>query len=98
VLDLCYVYFFFTRRRRHTRSKRDWRSDVCSSDLNIEESRLTKEFGSSNCSGSDPYRARARGILPGEDSASGAQPMRSCGPRSSRSEERRVGKEGDGAG
>src|SRR5699024_11450037 len=26
---------FFTSRRRHTRSKRDWSSDVCSSDLLI---------------------------------------------------------------
>src|SRR6266513_211160 len=25
--------FFFSSRRRHTRSKRDWISDVCSSDL-----------------------------------------------------------------
>src|SRR5438105_9709364 len=25
--------FFFSRRRRHTRSPRDWSSDVCSSDL-----------------------------------------------------------------
>src|SRR5699024_11652192 len=25
---------FFSSRRRHTRSKRDWSSDVCSSDLN----------------------------------------------------------------
>src|SRR5699024_11229198 len=25
--------FFFSSRRRHTRSKRDWSSDVCSSDL-----------------------------------------------------------------
>src|SRR5699024_11629099 len=29
---LCCV-FFFSSRRRHTRSKRDWSSDVCSSDL-----------------------------------------------------------------
>src|SRR5699024_11459807 len=28
------VSFFFSSRRRHTRSKRDWSSDVCSSDLN----------------------------------------------------------------
>src|SRR5699024_5243846 len=28
-----YVFFFFSSRRRHTRSKRDWSSDVCSSDL-----------------------------------------------------------------
>src|SRR5699024_11596696 len=27
------VCFFFSSRRRHTRSKRDWSSDVCSSDL-----------------------------------------------------------------
>src|SRR5699024_12040294 len=29
-----FVEFFFSSRRRHTRSKRDWSSDVCSSDLN----------------------------------------------------------------
>src|SRR5699024_12168329 len=29
--DLC----FFSSRRRHTRSKRDWSSDVCSSDLTV---------------------------------------------------------------
>src|SRR5699024_11312846 len=28
------ICFFFSSRRRHTRSKRDWSSDVCSSDLN----------------------------------------------------------------
>src|SRR5207249_6665552 len=28
-------YIFFSSRRRHTRSKRDWSSDVCSSDLNL---------------------------------------------------------------
>src|SRR5699024_11561992 len=28
-----YKHFFFSSRRRHTRSKRDWSSDVCSSDL-----------------------------------------------------------------
>ena len=26
--------FFFSSRRRHTRLRRDWSSDVCSSDLN----------------------------------------------------------------
>src|SRR5699024_12219766 len=29
----CAFCFFFSSRRRHTRSKRDWSSDVCSSDL-----------------------------------------------------------------
>src|SRR5699024_11329801 len=28
--------FFFSSRRRHTRSKRDWSSDVCSSDLYMD--------------------------------------------------------------
>src|SRR5699024_11835798 len=28
-------WFFFSSRRRHTMSKRDWSSDVCSSDLSI---------------------------------------------------------------
>src|SRR5437868_15475825 len=32
IITLCYI-FFFSSRRRHTRSKRDWSSDVCSSDL-----------------------------------------------------------------
>src|SRR5204863_1452559 len=29
------IYFFFSSRRRHTRSLRDWSSDVCSSDLTL---------------------------------------------------------------
>src|SRR5699024_5594778 len=29
--------FFFSSRRRHTRSKRDWSSDVCSSDLSLQQ-------------------------------------------------------------
>src|SRR5699024_11585757 len=37
---------FFSSRRRHTRSKRDWSSDVCSSDLtntNNEEANASSE-------------------------------------------------------
>src|SRR5438105_7391007 len=30
---ICFFFFFFSSRRRHTRSTRDWSSDVCSSDL-----------------------------------------------------------------
>src|SRR5204863_5290008 len=37
------VNFFFSSRRQHTRSLRDWSSDVCSSDLNYKEARLTKQ-------------------------------------------------------
>src|SRR5207249_8704699 len=32
-LLILFFLFFFSSRRRHTRSKRDWSSDVCSSDL-----------------------------------------------------------------
>src|SRR6478672_7295951 len=34
--SLCFFFFFFSSRRRHTRSDRDWSSDVCSSDLQGE--------------------------------------------------------------
>src|SRR5712664_4778462 len=36
-------FFFFSSRRRHTRSDRDWSSDVCSSDLG--RSILEREAG-----------------------------------------------------
>src|SRR5438105_11192032 len=32
--------FFFSSRRRHTRSTRDWSSDVCSSDLSVQSGLL----------------------------------------------------------
>src|SRR6266508_6361286 len=32
---LCFIVFFFSSRRRHTRLPRDWSSDVCSSDLSL---------------------------------------------------------------
>src|SRR2546421_7686686 len=35
-----FIIFFFSSRRRHTRSDRDWSSDVCSSDLR----RSTSDF------------------------------------------------------
>src|SRR5699024_11973908 len=40
--------FFFSSRRRHTRSKRDWSSDVCSSDLDcgsLGDARAAAEAG-----------------------------------------------------
>src|SRR5699024_11553005 len=39
------IFFFFSSRRRHTRSKRDWSSNVCSSDL-IAESEVDLRFNS----------------------------------------------------
>src|SRR6266496_386086 len=45
-----FFFFFFSSRRRHTRSLRDWSSDVCSSDLarvslEVPVSRLAKALG-----------------------------------------------------
>src|SRR6266513_4342087 len=42
------MFFCFSSRRRHTRSKRDWSSDVCSSDLidgvyDASETKLAQE-------------------------------------------------------
>src|SRR2546421_10058689 len=34
--ELVEFLFFFSSRRRHTRSDRDWSSDVCSSDLSLQ--------------------------------------------------------------
>src|SRR5699024_11359100 len=47
--------FFFSSRRRHTRSKRDWSSDVCSSDLNeVKTSR--NDYDELNEYGQEFYR------------------------------------------
>src|SRR5215471_13545571 len=40
------VFFFFSSRRRHTRSLRDWSSDVCSSDLTPDSGPLAYVPGS----------------------------------------------------
>src|SRR5699024_12051567 len=74
------VLFFFSSRRRHTRSKRDWSSDVCSSDLK-RGSVFESGYDQDRHPGTDRIRVRYRG---------------GCSSWQShvlRSEERRVGKE-----
>src|SRR5207249_6989129 len=52
--------FFFLSRRRHTRSKRDWSSDVCSSDL-VPPLSPTSEIGiGTHLDGSSPLGLDAR--------------------------------------
>src|SRR5207237_3849543 len=46
----CYLDFFFSSRRRHTRFKCDWSSDVCSSDLSLRDG-LTRYTWSPWCAG-----------------------------------------------
>src|SRR5690349_22511343 len=42
--QIFFFFFFFSSRRRHTRSLRDWSSDVCSSDLAIQFKKLNKDL------------------------------------------------------
>src|SRR2546421_7607684 len=69
--------FFFSSRRRHTRSDRDWSSDVCSSDLGARVSQFVEEPGAGVLV--QEIHPPIRLLIFGE------------GP--DRSEERRVGKE-----
>src|SRR5699024_12153405 len=76
------LIFFFSSRRRHTRSKRDWSSDVCSSDLTPERDILW---------GDGP------GYHFGESVTwCDMKHISESGTQVERSEERRVGKEGGG--
>src|SRR5438105_15352839 len=80
--------FFFSSRRRHTRSTRDWSSDVCSSDLTGAGEPLTSQRGDSVLSAwQTKTPARLHSPTPVSVHLS---PSLAC---SSRSEERRVGKE-----
>src|SRR5207249_5506191 len=47
--------FFFSSRRRHTRSKRDWSSDVCSSDLLLGCAELQAPMGADAANNANPY-------------------------------------------
>src|SRR2546428_7686874 len=38
------MFFFFSSRRRHTRSDRDWSSDVCSSDLELRDAQAIENL------------------------------------------------------
>src|SRR2546422_7020001 len=76
------LFFFFTRRRRHTRCSRDWSSDVCSSDLVAILRGLEGETRVL------PFPDRREHERAGDPVAIGAR-----GLRKTRSEERRVGKE-----
>src|SRR5699024_11382831 len=59
-LTLCYHFFFFSSRRRHTRSKRDWSSDVCSSDLDPRLPPARPELGAGVDHGCSPAAEQTR--------------------------------------
>src|SRR5438105_12663568 len=85
-----FFFFFFSSRRRHTRSTRDWSSDVCSSDLARRHAPQPwgREFRRSHSRAERP-RAPVAGNRPRVRAS--ARPQVSASQH--RSEERRVGKE-----
>src|SRR6266496_5603996 len=54
-----FFFFFFSSRRRHTRSLRDWSSDVCSSDLRSAAGRGCRSRKASGTPTGE-YRRRGR--------------------------------------
>src|SRR5699024_11233778 len=94
--------FFFSSRRRHTRSKRDWSSDVCSSDLTscLSTIVLTSNFAqwlnpaawaqAANCASFILHPPKMKGRPQSDLETPADWPI----PKIPRSEERRVGKEG----
>src|SRR5699024_11910222 len=92
-----FVHFFFSSRRRHTSSKRDWSSDVCSSDLSFLNyaNQYTKPFNEISGVVTELQNALA---CAGRVFALMEEPERRPDPDKprqpeKRSEERRVGKE-----
>src|SRR5438874_9148284 len=95
-------FFFFSSRRRHTRSLRDWSSDVCSSDL-VTPGAFTAEQVTFNGTGTTRFvfnGVNAPGVTVNEvqtitnvGNAAGSFILVYKGAQTIRSEERRVGKE-----
>src|SRR5699024_11446685 len=92
-------YFFFSSRRRHTRSKRDWSSDVCSSDLPSPVSPFRQQ-AMPRMPDPVPTSKKRCPALRRPDAKSSVIASRHstvvlwCPVPNARSEERRVGKEG----
>src|SRR5207249_5693847 len=86
--------FFFTSSRRHRRSKRDWSSGVCSSDLinTAGVARRGEARGADPLGGLDIARAHLRQVA-GDTDLHGMGLTRSEIEEVDRSEARRVGKE-----
>src|SRR5438034_8151134 len=89
---LC-VFFFFSSRRRHTRSLCDWSSDVCSSDLRTPQAPYRPcSAGGRRRGGCAPWQPEA--VFAAVRAPSPTAAARGARWRvRNRSEERRVGKE-----
>src|SRR5207248_6140818 len=98
-----FFFFFFSSRRRHTRSYGDWSSDVCSSDL-ISPPPLAATTPSSTTRRPSGRTTRGR-CVPNGSSIRCSSPITAfrcitagLARSTTRSEERRVGKEGKWGG
>src|SRR5207249_5295454 len=96
-------FFFFSSRRRHTRSKRDWSSDVCSSDLSSYTLPVPTRRPSIQIDAVvGVVSSRRRPVGTAARRGAGATGGTAVGGRAAaagpRSEERRVGKEGRARG
>src|SRR5437867_10159981 len=88
-------FFFFSSRRRHTRSYGDWSSDVCSSDLGFAIFDIVEPGGLVDVEDGEPGRdAVARDLTPLGGALEAGRDDRAARQDQLRSEERRVGKEG----
>src|SRR5438270_1250843 len=86
-----FFFFFFSSRRRHTRFDCDWSSDVCSSDLAPRAEGGGPHGGPIYAGPPRRLRAAQLGLLSSSNRSSSL--VSTNRKRSSRSEERRVGKE-----
>src|SRR5258707_6020591 len=100
-MTLSPLMFFFSSRRRHTRYWRDWSSDVCSSDLSRQSARgVHAHFYHQRTPRADWRERNESRLTAGARigiSVHVASILGSFG-LTSRSEERRVGKEGRSRG
>src|SRR5690625_6679379 len=81
---------FFSSRRRHTRWRRDWSSDVCSSDLPEPEPEPEPEPAET---APEPERQTDTAIEPDQVQLDISEHVGKATENAQRSEERRVGKE-----
>src|SRR5437867_7965327 len=98
---LFHALFFFSSRRRHTRSYGDWSSDVCSSDLSrTGRGPLTRPRARQPAAAPRPEgdRRSSRAARVGTPNRTGRGEHPRYHPAVDRSEERRVGKEWRGGG
>src|SRR2546428_10145405 len=89
-MDTVSFYFFFSSRRRHTRSDRDWSSDVCSSDLQALPRRAERGGAVRGRDGDGEVALVLVEVLLGVEDLLGGGGWVAVG----RSEEGRVGEEG----